>query len=136
MIASCSSGRLTTDKVPSVIVNTVHQKFPGASKIDWEKNGMVYEAEIQENKSQEFTVELNVSGEILRIKQDIQLDNLPVAVNNVLASGYKEFKIDDLEKLEKNGKVFYQVELKGKGRSEEHLVFDENGNKSGEVYWD
>ena len=126
ILASCSSGKVASDKVPSVIVNAVNQKFPEASNIDWEKNGMVYEAEFIEQLS-ELTVELDASGQILRVKQDIPVNSLPTVVSGMLASRYKEFTIDDVEKIEWNKQVLYQVELNGKGRTEKHLVFMENG---------
>ena len=135
IMASCSSGRIASDRVPSVIVNTVSQKFPAASKIEWEKNGMVYEAEFHEQSS-EVTVELDASGQILRVKQDIPVNSLPAVVSNLLTSRYNDLTTDDVEKIQINGQVFYQVELKGSGRTEKHLVFTENGTEVKESYWD
>jgi hypothetical protein len=133
-LTSCST-QLKTDQVPSVVDNTVKAKFSGAGDIEWKKTGPAYEADFKIG-TLEHTAEIDSTGKLLRYKIDILPADLPPAILQSLEKSYKGMKVDDVEKLDIVGVVYYQVELENKPKDIE-LVFLPDGTLSGNtIYWD
>ena len=134
-LTACSQD-ITQSKVPSVVLNAVQSKFGASATIDWEKKKDRYEAELKQD-SVEYTIEVDATGKITRQKQDLTLQQLPPSIAQAISSQYKDFTVDDAEKVEVNGITFYQVELDApRGKKDLQLVFDANGNASNTPYWD
>jgi hypothetical protein len=124
-LSSCSQD-IPAAKVPSVVQNTLQAKFSNAGKIEWEKKNNEYEAEFHLD-SIEYTVLIDGSGKIVMYKQDIKENELPAVVAGAISQAYAGYKIDDAEKLEKDGVVYYQVELEAKSKKDMQLVFTTDG---------
>ena len=122
---SCSQD-IPADKVPSVVLNTVQTKFGTASKIEWEKKNNLYEAEFKKD-SIEYAVYIDSAGKLVMHKLDINENELPTGVSAIIGAQYVGYKIDDAEKIEKDGVTYYQVELEGKGKKDLELVFSADG---------
>jgi hypothetical protein len=132
--AACSQ-RLTAKDPPALIQNTLKARFPNATEVEWEKKKDLFEAAFFQGP-QEHSVLLDATGTIRMIKQDIAATELPAAIAEVLKKNYAAYTLDDSERIEKGGEVFYQVELE-KGMREQHLVFAANGGKTSQLpYWD
>ncbi len=132
----CSSQSIPAGKVPSLVLNSVKGKYPDASKVDWEKTKSMYEAEVQLTDSTEVTLQLDGNGKILMQKSDLAHNMLPAAVLTALQTRYKEYTIDDVELLEKDGVSYYQVELEAKGKKDLNLVLGADGTEQKIGYWD
>ncbi|RNI25720.1 PepSY-like domain-containing protein [Rufibacter latericius] len=130
---SCSQN-ITPSQLPSLVQNSLQAKFTGAQSIDWEKHGNLYEAEF-EMAQVEHTVLLDATGHIISHKQDIASTELPAPVSMALKRDYPAFLMDDLEKVEKDGQMFYQVELEN-NNEEVHKVYTPNGALSNVTYWE
>ena len=122
---SCSQD-IPNSKVPSVVLNTVQAKFGSANKIEWEKKNNLYEAEFKKD-SIDYVVYINPSGKLVMYKMDIKENELPAAVSMTISTEYVGYKIDDAEKIEKDGITYYQVELEGKGKEDLKLNFSADG---------
>lgn len=123
-------------KVPSVVVNALNAKYGTATGTEWEKKQSHYEAEFTAN-GKELEVQIDQSGKILVEKSDVLPAELPAAVTAALQSSYKEYTVDDAEKLERNGVVYYQVELEAKGKKDLKKIFTAAGvEETGFSYWD
>ena len=132
--AACSQ-RLTAKDIPALVKNSVKARFPQAREVEWEKKKDLFEAEFIQGQ-QEHSVLLDATGTIRMIKQDIAATELPAAIAQVLEKNYAAYTLDDMDKIEKEGEVFYQVELE-KGIREQHLVFGVNGQENTQLpYWD
>lgn len=137
LFSSCSSQGIASSKVPSVVHNTLKAKYPIANNVDWEKYGNVYEAELDINDSVEISVRIDDSGNLLMQKQDVPNNDLSTGIKTVIQDHYKDHRLNEVEKIEKNGAVYYQVELKGKGKKEVNLVFSADGREEKSIsYWD
>jgi uncharacterized membrane protein YkoI len=113
-------------KIPSVVLNAVKAKYPGASDIDWEKKKDFYEAEFDMDSTEhEFHIDAN--GKIIEHKREISLSELPAAVQNVLKSGYPGHGIGEVDMIEKQGQVFYELELEAKGQKDKKVTFSSDG---------
>ena len=134
LLASCSD-RIRQSKVPSVVQNTLMQQFTAANSIDWEKEKQNYEAEFIKD-SVEYKAIINPAGTLVKYKQDISSAELPAAVMQTLQTQYKDYVIDELEKIGEGDQVYYQVEME-KGAEEVHLVIAPDGAINTNVrYWD
>jgi len=137
LIASCKGQNITKDKVPSLVSNTLKAKFPSTSDVDWEKHGNTYEAELDMNDSTELSVRIDESGKILMQKQDIASSELSINIATTIQNQYPGYTLDDIEKIDKDGTIYYQVELKAKGKKELNLVFSTDGKEEKNIaYWD
>lgn len=137
LITSCSSQTISRDRVPSVVRNTLNAKYSNAKDAQWEKHGNLYEAEFDLNDTVEITTKIDETGKLLMEKADVAVGELSREILTVLQNLYKDYTIDDAEKVLKNGMVYYQLELNGKGKEDRHLVFSPLGKEEkGTPYWD
>ena len=130
-LGSCSQD-IPADKVPSVVLNTVQAKFGTAGKIEWEKKNNLYEAEFKLD-SIEYAVFIDPAGKLVMFKRDIKENELPAVVSTIISTEYSGYKIDDAEKVEIGGIIYYQVELEGKGKRDLELVFSADGKLSTQI---
>ena len=122
---SCSQD-IPNSKVPSVVLNAVQAKYGSANKIEWEKKNNLYEAEFKMD-SVEYAVYIDSTGKLVLHKIDIKENELPAAVSSIIRTEYIGYKIDDAEKIEKDGITYYEVELEGKGKKDLKLNFSADG---------
>jgi uncharacterized membrane protein YkoI len=121
--------------IPSVVENALKEKFPNASKIDWDRVNAAYEAEFDAS-SGEHTIEIDTSGKIRRVKIDIKDSLLPAHVKMGLDSMAPGAKLSDVEILELADNTYFQVELKVAGKQQKFVV-DSSGRVKNEIkYWD
>lgn len=97
-------------EVPSVVMNSFKSQYANALKTDWEKKGTNYEAEFEVG-TVERSVVLDPSGRVLMVKQEIANTELPAAVSNAISKNYKSYELDEAEKIEYEGKTYYEVEV-------------------------
>lgn len=135
--ASCSSQDISASNVPSVVLNTLKAKYPAAKGVEWEKHGNYYEAELDLNDTTDVTVRIDEAGTVLMQKQEISVQALPASIITVLQDQYKDYRIDDVDRIEKAGTVYYQVELDRKRKPDVKRVFTADGQEEKTLaYWD
>ncbi|HEY0057501.1 MAG TPA: PepSY-like domain-containing protein [Flavisolibacter sp.] len=123
-------------KVPSVVVNALNARYNTAAGTEWEKKESHYEAEFTLN-GKELEVQVDQAGKILAEKSDILANELPAAVTTTLQSSYKDYQVDDAEKLDRGGAVYYQVELEARGKKDLKKIFTSAGVEEKSLsYWD
>ena len=121
--------------VPSVVKNTLSNAFPDAMDVDWEMKKDDYEADFEVDNV-DYSVLITTTGDIVMQKHDIALAELPEAVKANVAKDFKDRELEDVEKVEKEGTVYYQVDLDGTFTDKE-LVYTANGEQADNVsYWD
>ena len=134
---SCTGQRINEKKVPSVVVNTLKTKYPASTDVDWKKLNAVYEAEIDLSGNKEVKLRIDSTGTITMTKQDILQTELLPAILAFIGEKYNQYTIDDVHKVENNGKVFYQVDLDARNKKDVQLVFSSDGKEASSVtYWD
>ena len=133
-LMACGQNISATD-VPSLVLNAFKAKFVSAVDIEWEKKKNYYEADFEIGTT-DHEVQINQAGNILLHKQKISTLDLPKVITDQITAKFKDFKLDEADKLEKDGKVYYQVEL-DKRFTEKRMVFAENGEETKSIsYWD
>lgn len=137
LLIACSNQKISSANVPSVVLNAVSEQYPAKEEVEWKKLGNFYEAEIDLNDSVDVTVQVNEAGRVLMQKQDIATSELPDAVRSAVQSKYPDYTIDEVEKVEKAGVEYYQMELEASGKKDVKLVFTADGKEdAGTGYWD
>lgn len=137
VVGACNRPEIQREKVPSVVLNALKASYPIANDVDWKKLGNLYEAELDLNDSIEISTRIDESGKIIMQKKDIPAAELQADVMTTIQNQYKNYVIDDIEKVEKNGMVYYQIELNSRGKRDLNLVFNPDGKQApGIAYWD
>lgn len=116
---------LRQDQVPSVVLNAFQTKYPKATDVDWELKGELYEVDFEIDRT-DYDVWIDKSGTIKKQKEDFPKAQLPAAVTEKIKTGFKDYQIDDVDRIEENGKVYFLVDLDGKPDDRE-VLFSENG---------
>jgi len=136
LVSSSCSRNINASKVPSVVVNALQAKYASATNVEWEKTKTGYEAELVLNNA-EVSALIDPSGKILAQKWDVTSNDLPPAVLTFIAAQYNSYKIEDAEKLETNGAIYYQVELDKAAKKEVKLVLNTDGTvQQNLAFWD
>ena len=112
LIASANAQIIPQSQVPPVVLKAFQEKYASATEVKWETKSELYKAEFKVDK-RGHDVWLDKTGKITKHKQDIPKKDLPAAIQQQITSEFKAYKLDDADKIETEGKVFYQVELDG-----------------------
>lgn len=124
-LAACSQD-IPASKVPSVVQNTVTGKFTPVNDIDWEKKKDFYEAEF-DVQGVEYKVHVAPNGSLLLVIKDIIEAGLPSPVTEAIHRDYAGYAIDDAHQVEKNGVVYFQVELEKRKAKDIRLAYLADG---------
>lgn len=99
------------DTYPSEKLRTAFKNhFPGATDVDWEKGGKLYEVEF-EIKQVDYKAFYDEAGDLIMYKHDIHLSELPENLYKTITAKYPNYRFDDLEKIVKAGETSYKIEL-------------------------
>jgi|SRR5690606_7099479 len=136
-LAGCSlvDNDIPASKVPSVVKNAFEQQYANAVDVEWEKRKDNFEVDF-EVANVDYSARYNSQGQLLMTKQDIPETELPAAVAEKIAQDYPDYYIDDVDRVEVDGRVRYQVELEGSARDRK-LVYTSDGQEDTTFnYWD
>lgn len=126
---------LRESNVPSVVKNTLAASFSYTGPVDWEKQQGNYEAEFGKD-SLDYKALISPAGALLRYKQPITPNELPQPVQQTLQAQYRDYGVEDLERVVRGSEAYYQLELE-KGLKELQLVVTADGAITNAVrYWD
>ncbi len=121
-------------QVPAAVTKAFKAKFPTSTGIDWEKKGNLYEADFDVVLVDHKAL-FDETGKLVAYKRDIRNADLPAAIKKTIQADYKDYRIDEAQRLERNGVVYYQVELDGKP-ADQKLVFTKEGKvDAAQQYW-
>ena len=124
--ASCAQD-IPQNAVPSVVLNAFGAKYPNATDVDWEKKGEVYNVGFEIGKT-DHEAWFDAAGKVIKVETDISKKELPAAVQSAIAKHYAGYRTDDADKIEKDGKTYYKVELDG-NMGDRTVVFDAQGTE-------
>jgi uncharacterized membrane protein YkoI len=106
-------------KVPEVVRSAFGSKFPAAANVKWGKeNANEYEAEFKQNNS-DVSANFKTDGAWIETETVLDGSELPAAVNKAIKTKYPNATITKAEKLEKPGKVLYEVIINQNGKTRE-----------------
>jgi hypothetical protein len=122
MISSLAWAQKINEKeVPIAVKNALHQKYPDAKEVKWEKENQYIEAEFDVKKV-DVSVLFDDQGNIIETEQEIEINELPKGVVDYVKSHYKQNIKEAAKITDAKGTVTYEAEIKGMD-----LIFDSNG---------
>jgi len=122
MITSLAWAQKINEKeVPITVKNALHQKYPDAKEVKWEKENQYIEAEFDVKKV-DVSVLFDDQGNIIETEQEIEINELPKGVVDYVKSHYKQNIKEAAKITDAKGTVTYEAEIKGMD-----LIFDSNG---------
>lgn len=113
--------------IPQAITDAIDEMYAGATVVDFdqEKNG--FEVDILHNSVYK-DVYFNAANEWISTEWDITEDKVPAIVMNALkASDYKNYRIEDIDQIEKPAGTFYLFELE-QGDNDVEVTISAEGN--------
>lgn len=113
-------------QVPSVVLNALQSKYPNATDLEWELKGDLYKAEF-EIGSRDHDLWIDKNGNIKKHKEDFPKADLPAAIREKIAREFKDYRIDDVDKIEVDGKVTFEIELDGRA-GDRKVLFSADGS--------
>ena len=104
------------------------QKYPEIKSVKWEKETAdEWEAEFKKDGIKQSAIFLT-NGTWLETEQALKPTDLPSSVASSIHTSFKDYKIEETEKVTRNdGSVVYEVSLE-KGKYELEVLFSENGS--------
>lgn len=123
MLSFVSFGQKVKEKeVPQIIQKALHEKYPNAKSVKWDKEKNNYEASFDVNKV-DNSILFNGEGKIVETEVEIQISKLPKNALVYINKHFKNQKVKEAAKItNQKGAVIYEAEIKGTD-----LLFDENG---------
>lgn len=115
-------------KPDQTVKEAFEAKFPAATRVSWEKKGIYRVADFREN-NKEMTAWFDATGNWYMTETDLNtINELPEAVKTAfLQSKYAEWKIDDIDMLErKDSETLYIIEIES-GDQEVDLYYSADG---------
>lgn len=119
VLTSCAQQSTT----PQVVKDAFKKQFPGAEEVKWNKEGVNFEASFEKNEN-DMSAVIDAKGNILETEVDIEINELPQAVQDYLAKNYAGKKINEAAKIvDAKGTLTYEAEI-----DKSDVLFDSNGN--------
>lgn len=125
-IATSVSGQdIGQDQVPAEVMNAFRTQFPDAKAVEWEREGDLLKADF-EIGNRDHDVWIDATGKIEKHQQEISKNELTDGIRRKIKSDFSDYKIDDVEKIEENEKVYFRVDLDSRSGDRE-VLFSEDG---------
>ena len=118
-------GTMFAQKVPSAAKTKLKTLYPKAEKVKWDKEGANFEANFEVN-DMEMSVIFNAKGTVLETETEIEEDDLPAAVKNALKKDFAGYDVEEMSKIEKNGKTTFEAQVE-KGEIQLDAIYSLDG---------
>jgi hypothetical protein len=125
LIINVGAQAVPQSQVPPAVVSAFQGKFASVTEVKWEKKGDVYKAGFKVDK-RGHDVWIDKTGKITKHKEDFPKKDLPAAIQQQITSEFKAYKLDDADKIEVDGKIFYQIKLDG-ATDDRKVLFSADG---------
>lgn len=134
VLLSCNDDDYPYAEVPSVILNQFWSQYPDATDAEFNEIDSGYEVDF-ELSGVDHSAVFNSSGMILKEKKDIQWNELPPVVRQILQKEYGQKKIEDPEWVRTAKVNYYQVEV-SRFFIDEKIVLNARGEiEENRNYW-
>jgi hypothetical protein len=111
-------------KVPTTVKQAFLKKYPGATKVTWEREKGNFEANYGGKSGEDTSVVFTPGGAFVEEVDAIPVKSLPASVGSYVKAHYNGAKITEAGHVtDASGKTSFEAEIKGKD-----LIFDESGN--------
>tara|TARA_R100000935_G_C2794954_1_gene147737 strand:- start:548 stop:985 length:438 start_codon:yes stop_codon:yes gene_type:complete len=124
--AAVSAQDLSVDQIPTDLSNNFQKAYPNASDVEWEKEGMNFKVEF-DNEKMENEIWYSTEGTMVKSEMEIDENDLPSAISEMIKSKYPEYNVDEVDLINEDGKKMYEIELEKWFSDDVKLLLTENG---------
>lgn len=126
LLLAFSFSACSQSKVPQAVKTTFNKKFPAAKEVEWGTEGKTqWEAEF-ELKEKEMSANFDLQGNWKETETDLEEDEVPAVVMNVLKVKFPGYKVKDAAFTETPKFSAYEIVIK-KGESKKEITIDKTG---------
>jgi Putative beta-lactamase-inhibitor-like, PepSY-like len=122
---------VTVNEVPLSVKQAFDNAYPGAEIKEYSKeleDGKTYYEVACVFEGRRIDVLYHPDGSIAAIEEVVATDMLPEAVKTSMTNEFKGYSINLAEKVQKEGKVFYELKIKdSEGENRQEVLFSESG---------
>ncbi len=137
-ITCCSlftySQKLFNNEIPEAVQNAFQTKFSNTDDVAWSKQGNKYVVQFEIGRT-DYKAIFGEQGKMHMYKREIRVDEIPTTILSKINHTYRYQKIADVEKVVKDGEVFYQMELDSRNFYAK-VVYTADGEPNHINYWD
>jgi hypothetical protein len=112
------------------VKTAIKNAYPRANDVEWKMMDGMYKAKFDMN-GKDYIASVSASGEIKSKGQEIAKNELPAVVTTAIQSAHAGWRIDDVYRVEQNGKTKYLVELDG--NPDKMVLYSEDGTQEKEM---
>ncbi len=103
---------LMNPETRKAIMNAVEREFPGAEDIEIEADGEVYDVEGETADDRDFQLEITPKGKIVGWRLEMELQELPSAVQEAVQNELDQGgSLDERMHCKEDGEEYYEVEI-------------------------
>ena len=120
VFAGCKEQAYAQKKVPDAVKSTFRSMYPGEDDPDWviDSHGN-YESKFKIDGIH-YRADFRPNGEWIETENNIDKDDLPKAIREVIKDRFNDEDISEIEKVSHHSKgAFYDVEFKRKGKNKD-----------------
>ncbi len=99
-------------KVPAVVQQAFHTKFPNVKQVAWKLKAPTYDAEFLVNGA-EVTVKFDADGKWVETESAIARSKVPAAVNQAIAKQFAAYKVIETQDMQRvdDARLRYEIHL-------------------------
>lgn len=120
VIYSCAAST-AEESVPQKVKEAFTQKFPEAKRVDWEQEGLVWEAEFKFQKK-DYSASFDSLGKWLETEYSMKKKDLPADIKSKLDSLWNEYDIESVDYITTPEYEGYEVEVEIEDTTYEVLI--------------
>ncbi len=126
MFLAFSFSACSQSKVPAAVKTAFNKKFPAAKEVEWGMEGKtLWEAEFELNEK-DMSANFDAQGNWKETETELEKDNIPSVVMNVLKAKFPGFKVKDAAFTETPRFSAYEIVIKN-GESKKEITIDKTG---------
>ena len=126
LLTACGSDDAAN--VPAGVTAAFQAAYPGATDVEWEKEGDDYEVEWEMN-GEEYEATYSATGMLKNTDAGINLtiDELPLPVQQAVNTNFPGYLMDDVQQVTVNGQQQFEVEMNSRAGDRKKATFTANG---------
>lgn len=97
-------------EVPSVILNSLKEKFPKAEDVEWEIEGDLYNVEFDIGRT-DHELWFDRTGKITKHEEDIRQSDLPAPIAETIKRDFGKYRVSDVKRVQSENTTVYRLEL-------------------------
>ncbi|MDZ7754919.1 PepSY-like domain-containing protein [Rhodohalobacter sp.] len=127
---------IPASQVPDAVINSFSNDFSNGRDVEWEKKTGYFEVDFETGWGRDHEARYDEAGSLLYHKEEIRNRELPDIVTDRIRSEYKDYNIDDAERIKEGDVTKYLVTLDSRRLNDLDLLIDDKGEIISEAYDD